>query len=102
MLLDLQDTLKLNRYPKRIECFDISNISGTDPVASLVAFTDGEKDTKRTRLFKIKTALKGDDYGAMREVLTRHLTRSKEADDLPDLIIRRWRKRPSECRIGSV
>lgn len=87
MLLDLQETLKLNRYPKRIECFDTSNISGTDPVASLVAFTDGEKDSKRTRLFKIKTALKGDDYGAMREVLTRHLTRSKQADDLPDLII---------------
>ena len=87
MLLDLQDTLKLNRYPKRIECFDISNIAGTDPVASLVVFTDAEKDTKRTRLFKIKSALKGDDYGAMREVLTRHLTRAKEADDLPDLII---------------
>ncbi len=87
MLLDLQDTLKLNRYPKRIECFDTSHISGTDPVASLVAFTDGEKDSERTRLFKIKTALRGDDYGAMREVLTRHLTRAKQADDLPDLII---------------
>jgi len=87
MLLDLQETLKLLRYPKRIECFDTSNISGTDPVASLIAFTDGKKDTKRTRLFKIKTTLKGDDYGAMREVLTRHLTRAKEAEDLPDLII---------------
>jgi excinuclease ABC subunit C len=87
MLLDLQETLKLNRYPKCIECLDTSNISGTDPVASLVAFTDGEKDSKRTRLFKIRTALRGDDYGAMREVLIRHLTRSKQADDLPDLII---------------
>jgi excinuclease ABC subunit C len=87
MLLDLQETLKLNRYPKRIECFDTSNIAGTDPVASMVAFTDGEKDTKRTRLFKIKGVPKGDDYGAMREVLTRHLTRSKKSDDLPDLII---------------
>lgn len=87
MLLDLQDTLKLNRYPKRIECFDTSNISGTDPVASMVAFTDGDKDKKRTRLFKIKGVPKGDDYGAMREVLTRHLTRAKQADDLPDLII---------------
>jgi excinuclease ABC subunit C len=86
-LLDLQETLKLNRYPNRIECFDTSNISGADPVASLVAFTDGEKDSKRTRLFKIKTTLKGNDYGTMREVLTRHLTRSKQADDLPDLII---------------
>lgn len=87
MLLDLQDILKLNRYPKRIECFDTSNISGTDPTASMVAFTDGEKDTKRYRLFKIKTALKGDDYGAMREVLVRHLTRSKKEDNLPDLIV---------------
>jgi excinuclease ABC subunit C len=87
MLLDLQETLKLNRYPKRIECFDTSNISGTDPVASVVAFTNGEKDTKRTRLFKIKMALKGDDYGALQEVLTRHLTRLKQANDLPDLIV---------------
>lgn len=87
MLLDLQDTLKLVRYPKRIECFDTSNIAGTDPVASLIAFTDAQKDIKRTRLFKIKNVPKGDDYGAMREVLTRHLTRAKEADDLPDLII---------------
>ncbi len=87
MLLDLQDTLKLNRYPKRIQCFDTSNISGTDPVASMVAFIDGEKDRQRSRLFKIKGAAKGDDYGAMREVLTRHLVRAKQADDLPDLII---------------
>lgn len=87
MLLDLQDILKLNRYPKRIQCFDTSNISGTDPVASMVVFIDGEKDTKRSRLFKINKTAKGDDYGAMREVLTRHLTRAKQGDDLPDLII---------------
>lgn len=87
MLLDLQETLKLNRYPRRIECFDTSNISGTDPVASLVAFTNGEKDGKRGRLFKIKTARVSTDYPAMREVLRRHLIRAKEADDLPDLII---------------
>lgn len=87
MLLDLQETLKLNRYPKRIECFDTSNISGTDPVAALVAFTDGEKDTKRYRLFRIKETAKADDYAAMREVLTRHLTRLKQSDDLPDLLI---------------
>lgn len=87
MLLDLQETLKLTRYPKRIECFDTSHISGKDAVASLIAFTNGEKDRKRTRLFKIKTALQGDDYGALYEVLKRHLIRAKEADDLPDLII---------------
>jgi excinuclease ABC subunit C len=83
MLLDLQETLQLNRYPRHIECFDTSNISGTDPVASLVTFIHGEKDKSRTRLFKIKG--KGDDYTAMREVLTRHL--SKEKNDFCDLLI---------------
>lgn len=87
MLLDLQETLQLNRFPQRIECFDTSNISGTDPVASLIAFTNGEKDTKRYRLFRIKTAKASDDYGAMREVLLRHLTKAKQAGELPDLII---------------
>lgn len=87
MLLDLQETLKLTRYPKRIECFDTSNLSGIEPVASMVAFTEGDVDRKRHRLFKIKTTAKGDDYGAMREVLTRRLTRAKEENDLPDLII---------------
>lgn len=87
MLLDLQDTLKLNRYPTRIICLDTSHIAGSDPVASLIAFTNAEKDPKRTRLFKIKTAAKSDDYGALREVLRRYLTKAKENDDLPDLLI---------------
>lgn len=87
MLLDLQDTLKLNRYPKRIECFDTSHISGQEPVAALIAFTAGEKDKKRTRLFRMKTAKAADEYGYLREVLRRHLTKAKQADDLPDLII---------------
>lgn len=87
MLLDLQDKLKLNRYPERIECFDTSNISGADLVASMVAFTDGEYDRKRTRLYKIRTVQKGDDYAALTEVVTRRLIRAKEENDLPDLII---------------
>lgn len=87
MLLDLQETLKLSRYPKRIECFDTSNISGTDLVASMVAFTDGEKDRKRTRLFNIRGVDKGDDYAALYQVLHRRLLRAKEENDLPDLII---------------
>jgi excinuclease ABC subunit C len=87
MLLDLQETCKLNRYPRRIECFDTSNISGTDQVACMVAFTDGEKDRKRVRLFQIKNIQKGDDYGAMHQVLSRRLLRAKEEDDLPDLVI---------------
>ena len=87
MLLDLQEQLKLTRYPKRIECFDTSNISGSDLVASLVAFTEGERDKKRTRYFHIKGIFKGDDYAAMKQALTRRLTKAKQEDDLPDLII---------------
>ncbi|MGH2638439.1 MAG: helix-hairpin-helix domain-containing protein, partial [Rhabdochlamydiaceae bacterium] len=87
MLLDLQETLHLIRYPERIECFDISNISGTDLVASMVAFTEGKYDKKRARLYKIRDVTKGDDYGALHEVLTRRLTHAKRDNDLPDLLI---------------
>jgi excinuclease ABC subunit C len=85
MLLDLQETLQLPRFPRRIECFDTSNISGTDPVASLACFIHGEKDKSRTRLFKVRG--QGDDYTAMREVLTRHFTKEKEKGDFCDLLI---------------
>lgn len=87
MLLDLQETLKLNRYPKRIICFDISHSSGKESVAALIAFIEGERDAKETRLYHIKTADPADEYGALREVLSRYLTRAKQADTLPDLLI---------------
>lgn len=87
MLLDLAETLQLTRYPRRIECFDTSNIAGTSPVASLVSFVHGEKDKSRTRLFKIKTVEKADDYTAMKEVLRRHFIREKEKNDFCDLLI---------------
>ncbi|MBM3208209.1 MAG: excinuclease ABC subunit UvrC [Chlamydiae bacterium] len=87
MLLELQEQLQLTRYPKRIECFDTSNISGSDLVACLVAYYEGEKDKKRTRYFHIKGIDKSDDYGAMRQALLRRLTRAKEENDFPDLII---------------
>lgn len=87
LLLDLQETLGLNRFPKRIECFDISNISGQDLVGSMIAFTLGKKDSNRTRLYKIKGIERADDYGAMHQVLSRRLLRAKEEEDLPDLII---------------
>lgn len=85
MLLDLQETLHLTRFPRRIECFDTSNIFRTDPVAALVAFTNGERDKDRTRFFKVKS--KGDDYSALREVIHRHFTRQKEKNDFCDLLI---------------
>lgn len=87
MLLDLQETLHLTRYPEHIECFDTSNISGSDLVASMVVFSDGKYDKKRSRLYKIRDVTKGDDYGALREVLKRRLTRAKQENDLPDLLI---------------
>lgn len=87
MLLDLQETLGLHRFPERIECFDTSNISGSDLVASMVAFTHGKYDKKRTRLFKIRDIPKGDDYAALRQVILRRLIRAKEENDLPDLIV---------------
>lgn len=87
MLTDMQEKLHLENYPRRIECFDNSHLAGTNPVSSLVTFTEGLKDTKGYRLYKIKTAGSADDYGAMREVLARRYRKAKEENDLPDLII---------------
>lgn len=86
-LLDLQESLQLNRYPRRIECVDTSNLAGSDPVASLVSFVHGEKDSSRMRLFKIRQTGGSDDYASMKEVLLRHFTRLKEKGDFPDLLI---------------
>ncbi len=87
LLLDLQERCSLTRYPARIECVDISHTGGKEPVGCVVAFTNGAKDKERMRLYKIKEAKNGDDYGAMREVLQRRLARGKEENDLPDLIL---------------
>ncbi len=87
LLLDLQDQLHLTRYPKHIECFDTSNIAGSDQVACMITFDNGERNRKRTRYFHMKGMSKGDDYGAMRQALHRHLTKSKQEEILPDLII---------------
>lgn len=87
MLLDLQETLQLTRFPRRIECFDTSHISGTNPVASLCCFTHGERDKGRTKFFRIKQKENSEDYGSMREALLRHFTREKEKGDFCDLLI---------------
>lgn len=74
-----------------MECYDISNISGTDKVASMVVFTDGEKDASQYRRFKIKTVEGANDFASMEEVLNRRLSRLKEGDEgfgkRPDLIV---------------
>lgn len=86
-LLEMQERFGLSRYPRRIECFDNSNISGSSMVASMVAFTEGAKDSKRYRKYKIHSTSTSDDYSAMHEVLTRRLQRGQEEGDLPDLIV---------------
>jgi excinuclease ABC subunit C len=83
----LQERLHLRNFPRRIECFDMSNIQGLNPVGSMVAFTDGEPDKARYRKFQVKTVEGPDDFASMYEVLSRRYTRALEEDDLPDLIM---------------
>ena len=87
LLEDLQELLSLQRYPRRIECYDISNIHGADAVGSGVAFIDGEPSKAQYRHFKIRTVTGSDDYGMMREVLERRLSRGMGEGDLPDLLL---------------
>lgn len=86
-LMEIKETFHLKSYPKRIECFDISNFQGSAIVGALVAFTDGEKDTSRYRKFKIKLTEEPDDYLSMYEVLTRRFRKAKEENNLPDLVL---------------
>lgn len=87
VLLTLQDLLSLHNIPTYIECVDTSNIAGSDQVGSVIAYIDGQYASSHTRHYTIKSIDKGDDYGAMRETLRRHLKRKKEKGDLPDLLI---------------
>jgi excinuclease ABC subunit C len=87
MLLEMKDKLHLSNYPNRIECFDNSSISGTSIVSTLVAFTDGVKDSSRYRKYKIRSVGQADDYAAMRESLERRYRRGKDENDLPDLLV---------------
>ena len=73
LLLRLQKKLKLPKLPERIECFDNSNISGAEPVASMVVFEKGKAKKSAYRKFKIKAVNAQDDYAYMSEVLTRRL-----------------------------
>jgi excinuclease ABC subunit C len=75
-------------YPKRIEAFDNSNIQGTDPVAAMVVFIDGQPAKKEYRKFKIKTVDGPNDYASMQEVVRRRYTRLlREQQPMPDLIV---------------
>ena len=80
--------LRLQKEPRHIECFDNSNLQGTNPVASCVVFRDGKPARKEYRHFNIKTVVGADDFASMREILTRRYSRLlEEGAELPDLIV---------------
>jgi excinuclease ABC subunit C len=87
MLDELRTKLHLRNAPKRIECFDISNIQGTLAVGSMVTFDEGEPDKNRYRRFRIRTVEGADDFRMMYEVLARRYRRAKEKGDFPDLLV---------------
>lgn len=79
---------RLNELPRHVECFDNSNIQGTNPVASCVVFRDGKPAKRDYRHFNIKTVVGPDDFASMKEVLTRRYTRlMEEGQGLPQLIV---------------
>lgn len=81
---ELQKILGIEKGIKRIECYDISHLSGTNMVGSMVVFTDGQPDRDQYRRFKIKTVKKVDDYSSLQEVLQR---RFHNDWDSPDLLV---------------
>ena len=86
----LKEKLSLKNFPKRMECYDISNISGVDKVGSMVVFINGEKAASEYRRFRIKSFEGADDFRSLKEVLSRRLDKLAEKDEKfpePDLII---------------
>lgn len=85
---DLKESLRLERLPRRIECFDNSNIQGSDPVASMVSFVDAKPRKSEYKRFNIKTVKGPDDFASMKEVVARRYSRvKKEKQQPPDLIL---------------
>ncbi|MBS4168588.1 excinuclease ABC subunit UvrC [Parachlamydia sp. AcF125] len=87
ILLAMQEQFHLTNYPKKIECIDNSHIAGTEHVSTVIAFSEGKKDPKNYRTYKLKQVGPADDYGAMREVLSRRYGKAKDENTLPDLLI---------------
>ena len=89
VMQELQKALGMSVLPRHMECFDNSNIQGTNPVASCVVFRDGEPSKKDYRRFKIKTVIGANDFASMKEVVNRRYSRmlAEDPDDLPQLIV---------------
>lgn len=88
ILKELQDKLRLKDLPIHIECFDNSNIQGTNPVAACVVFKNGKPANKEYRHFHVKTVIGPDDFGSMKEIVERRYARMiDENETLPQLIV---------------
>ncbi len=88
VMLTLKNDLRLTQLPKRIECFDNSNLQGTNPVSAMVCFIQATAAKKEYRLFTPRTVEGPDDFATMHEVITRRYTRLLEEEaELPNLII---------------
>lgn len=88
ILKEIQEQLHMDRLPMHIECFDNSNIQGSDAVAACVVFKKGKPSKKDYRKYIIKTVVGPDDYASMQEVVRRRYTRIiEEQGELPDLIL---------------
>ena len=86
-LRTLQERLHLHKLPRRIECYDISNIQGQMAVGSRVSFMDGKEDRGNYRRYRIKGVGQADDFAMMREVLARRFKPGTTENDYPDLIV---------------
>lgn len=85
---ELKEHLKLQRLPRRIECFDNSNLQGSDPVASMVCFVDAKPRKSEYKRFNIKTVVGPDDFASMKEILNRRYSAvMKDGLQIPDLIV---------------
>jgi excinuclease ABC subunit C len=109
-MTELAEARDLPRLPRRIECYDISNSQGTNPVASMVVFEDGRPAKKEYRRFTIKTITGANDFAMMAEVIGRRFRRAAEADEerdgkwtrLPDLVIVDGGKGQLNAAVGAL
>src|SRR6185436_11258492 len=87
VLEDVKRRLGLASVPHRIECIDVSHFQGSDPVASLVCFVDGEPEKSDYRRYRIRTTAGNDDFAAMREVMRRRFRADDGQRAPPDLLL---------------
>jgi excinuclease ABC subunit C len=84
---ELAEALELPAPPHRIECFDNSNLQGTNPVAAMAVFLDGRPARAEYRRYRVKTVIGADDYATMREILERRFRRAVDEALFPDLLV---------------